>query len=443
MRILKLVVFLFFSIFFSGCFVVDNPYSAIAPGPWRGTLQLEPNMVTPNPKGQPLPEKLKLEFEEVALGELPFNFEIVYENEQDFHLVIQNGSEKIRVDNIIYGRDPKTAKDTVLIHFPVYDSYIKAIYEENVMEGEWVVTNRGEYRIPFVAKQGKNHRFTTLKKEPVIDVSGKWEVNFLGMDDSDPPYKAIGEFEQKGNELNGTFITETGDYRYLQGTVQKDKLYLSTFDGAHAFLFEAKIQEDQTLIGSFRSGKHYRTIWEANRNPDFELSDPFQLTSLKEGYDQIDFSFEDPDGNLISLRDEKYKDKIKIVQIFGTWCPNSRDESIFLLDYLKRQPEAPIEVIALAFEKYRDKEKSLQSIRRFKERFKVPYDVLLAGYHEKEEASRSLPMLNQFISYPTMIFIDKNDQVRKIHTGFYGPATSQYEYFVKDFDQIMTTLMAE
>jgi len=261
MRFTLLLSLGLFMIFLStGCFVVDNPFSAVAPGPWRGVLKLEQQFITPNPRGEPLPEKMNMQFEEVTRGELPFNFEVIYENEESFYILIQNGTEKIRVDDITFGRDIRTAKDTVLIQFPVYDSYIKAIYEENVMEGEWVVTNRPNYRIPFVAKHGMSHRFTTLRKDPVTDVSGKWEVSFSGTDSLDTDYKAIGEFDQKGNYLTGTFLTETGDYRFLEGTIQNDKLYLSCFDGAHAFLFEAKIAASDSILGSFRSGKHYRTI---------------------------------------------------------------------------------------------------------------------------------------------------------------------------------------
>lgn len=427
----------------NGCFVVDNPFTALAPGPWRGVLELEPQFITPNPRGEPLPEKLNIQFEEVTQGELPFNFEVIYENEEDFYILIRNGEEEIRVDDITFGRDIRTAKDTVVIRFPVYDSYIRAIYEENVMEGEWIVTNRPNYRIPFVAKQGMNHRFTTLRKDPVTDVSGKWEVNFFGMPGEEEPYRGIGEFKQDGNYLTGTFLTEYGDFRFLEGTVQDDKLYLSCFDGSHAFLFEAKIAGADSLLGSFRSGTHYRTVWEAKRNPDATLSDPYGLTFLKEGYDRLTFAFEAPDGRMVSPDDPVYDQKIKIVQLFGTWCPNCRDESLFLLDYLKQHPEAPIALFAVAFERYRDRDQAMEAIRRFKQQFDVPYEVLLGGYYEKSEAARAFPMLNQVISYPTMIIIDRKDRIRKILTGFAGPATSQFPEFSKEFDQLIKQLSSE
>ena len=87
----------------------------------------------------------------------------------------------------------------------------------------------------------------------------------------------------------------------------------------------------------------------------FELTNPDSLTFLKEGFETIDFSFENSEGKMISLNDEMYQNKIKIVQIFGTWCPNCRDETLFLTNYLKSNPNEDLEIIALAFERYKDK----------------------------------------------------------------------------------------
>ncbi len=417
------------------CIVVDNEYSVIPPGTWRGVLKLD------QPIAQPLRDEanLDVQFEEVAKGELPFNFEVFYETESTFRIEFINGEERVVVDpeDITYGRNRATGKDSIVIKFPVFDSYITALYEEDVIEGEWIVNNRENYRIPFVAFHGKGHRFSELKKEPITDVSGKWKATFQV--ETEKPYAAIGEFQQDGNHLTGTFRTETGDYRYLEGTVQADKLYLSVFDGAHAFLFEAKIQEDGNMLGSFRSGSHYKTLWEAERDENFELASPDSLTYLTD--DNFDFSFPNTEGEIISLED--YEDKIKLVQLFGTWCPNCRDETNFLVDYLANNPNEDLAVVALGFEMYKEEEKAMAALNRFKTKMNVPYEVLLAGHSDKSEASKVLPMLNRVISYPTLIFVDRNNEVRRIHTGFNGPATSEYEAFVEEFDAYVQSLLAE
>ncbi len=427
----------------SGCFSFENTYTKIPPGPYRAVLKLDVNPVSLNPKGEPLPDKLNLEFEEVTAGELPFNFEVTYTDDTTFHIDIINGTERIRVpaEHITFGRSPGLARDTFRIDFPVYDSYITGYYEENILEGFWVVNYRDQYRIPFVARHGQDYRFTQLRKAPVMDVSGEWEVTFG--DEDEEPYKALAEFEQQGNDLRGTFRTETGDYRFLEGTVQADKLYLSVFDGSHAYLFEAKIRPDGTLTGSYRSGQHYRTVWEARRNPDFKLADPDSLTALKPGIGQLRFAFPTADGDTISLDDERFAGKVKLIQIMGTWCPNCRDESVFLQEYLAANPSEDLAVIALAFERYRDTARAREALRRYQREMNIDYPVLLAGYYDKADASAALPALSRIISYPTLLFVDRDNRVRLIHTGFNGPATSRYPAFKEHFEQTVSQLLAE
>ena len=418
---------------------MENKYSVVPPGKWRAVLELHPSDI-PVKIGKRNKDKIVQSIEEVTKGELPFNFNIVYTSESEFHMEIINGPERIKVTDISIWHDRKTNNDSILINFPVYGTFIRAGYEDDKIEGFWHVPYKGDnYKIPFRAKHGKDYRFTHLRKKPVIDLTGRWQTTFSPED----PYAAIGEFKQDGNQLTGTFITETGDYRYLEGSVQANKAYLSCFDGAHAFLFEAKINEDESLVGSFQSGSHYKTIWNAFRNNDYTLGNPDSLTYLNEGAEQVSFEFENIDGDTISLQDKKYQNKVKIVQIMGTWCPNCRDETTFLVDYLKEKQDKDLEVIAIGFERYREKEKSILALKNYKENFGMDYELLWGGYFNKKEAGKTLPMLNHILSYPTMIFIDRNNKVRKIHTGFSGPATSSYKSFVTEFETFVNTLLNE
>ncbi len=427
----------------SGCVTVEGTYPALPPGIWRAELKINPAFISSNPKGKPLPDKVDMKFEDVEPGILPFNFEVVYDNDSLFHIEFINGEERIVVppENISFGRSKERAQDTIRIEFPIFDSYIAGAFAGNTVEGSWVVQNRENYAIPFVATQGKPFRFTPLKKEPATDLSGKWETTF-GLNE-EKPYAAIGDFKQEGNKLTGTFMTETGDYRFLEGTVQEDKFWLSVFDGAHAFLFEGKILNDNELTGAFYSGKHYVTTWEAKRNEHATLASPDSLTYLLPGYETLSFSFENPDGKTVALDNPEYQGKAKIIQILGTWCPNCRDETNFLVDYLNKNKMDGLAVIALSFEKRRDKANANEIIRRYKEKFAMPYEIVYAGSSDKEEALKALPMLNHILSYPTMIFLDKNNKVKRIHTGFYGPATSEYAAFVEEFDEFVKGLVEE
>ena len=433
---------------FNACFVMENHYTAVAPGVWRAVLQLSPKEIVLNnnqrirtvrqyftQKNSAEPQPVKIE--EATEGELPFTIEVKYSDENTFAMEIINGEERIPIpaSDIKIGRDKATAKDTILINFPIYGSYIRAVFQERVMEGEWVVPAKKQ-SIPFNARYAESYRFTNLKKQPIADLTGQWECNFdIG---KDKPYKAVGEFKQAGNILRGTFRTETGDYRYLDGTIQANKLYLSCFDGAHAFLFEGKISPEGTILGLFRSSRNTEELWEAKRNPTFELKNAETITTLKNADNAINFSFPNTEGKNVSLND--YDGKVKIVQIMGTWCPNCRDETKFLTEYLKGSNN--VAVIALAFERNADIAKN--QLITYKEKMNVPYQILLAGTStNKEESAKALPWLNQVAAFPTMIFIDKKNKVRKIHTGFDGPATSKYVDFKKEFDEFVKKLLAE
>ncbi|MEO0901014.1 MAG: TlpA disulfide reductase family protein, partial [Bacteroidota bacterium] len=238
------------------------------------------------------------------------------------------------------------------------------------------------------------------------------------------------------------FRTTTGDYRYLEGVVDGDSLRLSTFDGAHAFLFTAKITKD-SLEGIFYSGNHSQEKFIAKRNEAFELPDANSLTFLKEGYDSFDFSFPDGQGATVSLKDTRFDNKPVVVQILGSWCPNCLDETKFYVNYLEENPNLDIQFVGLAFEYAKTEESAWKSINRLKDRINIPYPILLAQYgtSNKKLANEKLPMLNHVLSYPTTIFIDREGEVKKIHTGFNGPATGKkYEEYIKEFEQTIKDL---
>ncbi len=425
----------------STCTFVQDRYPTLPPGPYRAILELEYNPIVPNPKGAPLPEKTNLKFEEFTEGLLPFTMDVVYETDTTFRIELHNGEETIIVppEHIATGRDQQAGRDTLRIDFPVFDTHISAYHEENVIEGVFVNHYRENYRIPFKAYFGENHRFTVLRKAPKADISGKWAVTF-GMGDEEP-YPGIAEFQQEGNHLTGTFRTETGDYRFLEGTVQADKAYLSVFDGSHAFLFEAKINDDGTLDGNFRSGRHYITEWTAKRDDNFTLISPDELTRMNEDT-PLSFSFPTAAGEIVSLEDDQYAGKPKLVQVMGTWCPNCREEAEFLRDFVARNDTKDLEVIALAFEKYGgDDDRSREAIRRYAKTMNISWPILLAGSSDKGEAGIALPMLDKIYSFPTLLFVDRDNQVQRIYTGFNGRATSKFAEFEQSFKASVATLI--
>lgn len=378
------------------------------------------------------PGNFRVSLEIAENVELPFLMEVMTPNEAK----IYNAEEVIYVDEITY------KNDSVYIKTPVFQGYMVAkINDDQSLSGTFVKTDLNRY-VPVTAVPSKT-RFVTNTKA-LVDVSGNWETVFSPESEEDR-YIAKGIFKQKGNIVTGTFETTTGDYRFLEGVVFGNELKLSTFDGAHAFLFTATVT-DSTIEGQFYSGNHWKEPFTAKRNDSYELPDANSLTYLKEGHDNVSFSFPDANGNMVSLNDERFKDKVVLVQIMGTWCPNCLDESKYFSEYYKTQKDADLEIIALAFEYVKTKEKAFKNINRLQERLDIEYPILLAQYgtSNKEKAQEKLPMLNQVLSYPTTIFIDKTGQVRKIHTGFNGPATGEkYTKFTTEFKAFVKQLLEE
>ncbi len=364
---------------------------------------------------------------------LPFVMKVTSKNS----LEIYNAEEVIPVDEVRY------QNDSVYIQTPVFEGYIAAKITDTGFEGSFIKESLDRI-VPVKAEKNNEVRFPVLSKVKAADVDGIWEVNFSGGTDDDE-YIGKGIFKQKGNKLTGTFRTTTGDYRYLEGIVDGNEVHLSVFDGAHAFLFIGVVQ-DSTMTGVFYSGNHWKKNFVAKRNPTFELPNANELTFIKKGYEKFAFSFPDENGKLVSLEDERYKNKVVVVQVMGTWCPNCLDESKYYTQFYKDHKGEDIEFIALAFEVAKTEEIAFQRIQRLQDRIGIPYPILLAQYgsSDKKLAQEKLPMLNHVLSYPTSIFIDKKGNVRKIHTGFNGPATGQkYLDFKEEFENFIDTLLKE
>ena len=376
--------------------------------------------------------------------DLPFVFEIKYD--LGLHSVdFINAEERISTSEVtIQG-------DSLFIKMPVFDSEFKIKMKgDSEMKGNWINHSRKNKNvIPFSAQFYSSSGL-------VVDImmssapKGRWESTFSpGSKDAS---KSLAVFRGDGAFFIGTFLTETGDYRYLYGRIETDyTFYLSCFDGAHAFLFTGvhkrdpnSKNNDSIVNGHFYSGSHHHETWIAKRNDNFQLRNPDSLTYLKPGFTKLDFSFKGLEGKTVSLSDEKYKGKVVIVQIMGSWCPNCMDETKFLAEFHTKYKSKGLEVIALAFERTDDFNKAVSNVTRSKKRFNANYDFLITMKTGKDQASEALPMLNEVMAFPTTIYIDKKGIVRKIYTGFSGPATGDaYTKFVEDTTGFVEKLLAE
>ncbi len=362
-------------------------------------------------------------------AKLPFNFELVQRNDSIL-MIIQNAEERIICKEIIRN------EDSLFIHLPVYNSEFRVEIKDDELSGNWYNNGRaGNPVIPFHAKHNVADRFVAVNN-PVFSMEGRWEAWFdAGTPDSS---KAVGIFKQDGNKVTGTFLSESGDHRYIEGIIDGDSLKLSVFDGSHCYLYLAKYSDDE-LKGVQYSGLHYKGNWKAKRNDEAYLLNPYTLTQAENPFT---FSFPDVNGVQHTFPSPEYKGKVVVIEIMGTWCPNCLDETKFLSEYYLKNKHRGIEMTGLAFERFSDQKIVKENISRLMNEAHTAYPVLIAGMSGGKNVMKALPAVKNFISFPTTIFIGKNGKVKYVHAGFSGPATGKdYEHFQEEFDRKINLLL--
>jgi peroxiredoxin len=349
-----------------------------------------------------------------------------------------NGQERVRIDEVSFN------DGELLLRFPAFNNEIRATLEDGRLRGTLTLVKRfGDTQVmPFEATPG---RVATGEEDAAAghDLSGRWAVSFHEPDGTDSP--SIGEFAQRGSRLYGTFLNPNGDHRFLAGHVRGDDFHLSTFDGAHAFIFSGTVGEDgQIAMADFWSGTSWHQKWSAARNDSVELPDAFARTWLKPGYERFEFEFPNEYGDMVSLNDDKYRDKVVMVALAGTWCPNCNDEARFLAPFYESYREQGLEIVTLLFEHFDDPTIAAEQALAFRAKHGIGYDTLIAGISDKTDAARALPQLSAVLAFPTTIFIDRSGRVRQIHTGFSGPGTGEhYLRLQASFTDLVTTLLSE
>jgi thiol-disulfide isomerase/thioredoxin len=371
--------------------------------------------------------------------EIPFNFELKDSLDKKI-LTIINGDERFNATEVI------VLSDSLIINIPLFDSEIRAAFNENKLTGKWIkhLADR-DVLMDFEATANTAWRIIPSPKATSLNINGRWASIFVNSETKDSTL-TVAEFQQDGSKITGTFLSTTGDYRFLEGIIENDSLYLSRFDGGGAYLFTAKISSETEIIGGkLYAGLQTVNSWSAIKNENAQLPDAYILTSLKPGVNKLNFSFPNLEGKQVSINDDTYRNKVVIIQMLGSWCPNCMDETAYLDSFYKKYHSKGVEIIGLAYERTAEFEKAKKRVENLKKRFNISYELLLTGYtNAKDEPIKSLPMLASFKAFPTTFVIDKKGQVRKIHTGFSGPGTgSHYTDFIKEFEGTIDKLLDE
>jgi thiol-disulfide isomerase/thioredoxin len=348
---------------------------------------------------------------------------------------VKNADEKIPVT------EWREKGDSVFFSLPAFEVSFRARREgKEKLNGQFIKLTTGSMQYwPFVANAKDSQRFVSNGGKARGDISGKWDVTLTRANGT--TRKALAIFTQEGSHLTGTFLTPSADYRYLDGMVTGDSLKISSFDGDNIRLFEAKITSENSISGGFfYNGYTGKESWTAVRTESMPPPVAIDPPRMREGETRLNFRFRDLQGKWVSINDEKYRHKVVIVQLMGSWCANCLDETRFLVDFYNENHEKGVEIIALTYEYSTDTLRSKKSVEKFRKFLGVPYPILLTGVTagDEQKTEKTLPQLTDFRSFPTTLILDREGRVRKIETSFYGPGSG--EYYIKYRNEFNTTL---
>jgi thiol-disulfide isomerase/thioredoxin len=342
---------------------------------------------------------------------------------------LHNGKELIRLTGI------QVNGNAISIPLQTYELSLELeLLKKGLLSGSLVRHNKNpKVKTPIQGTFGTSERFLGNKKQPTIDLNGRWAITLL--DEQDHKERGVLLFDQKENSLNGSILTPTGDYRYFEGFVSGNEFEAASFDGVYNYLLKGNL-ENGKLKANILS--NYKTIIEGVKDESAELPDAYKQTQL----DSLNFNFPDLKGNNVNLDSPQFKNKPIIVQFFGSWCPNCLDEMNYLIPWYKSRKHKSVEIIALAFERSNTKEEAKKQLFKTQKKYQIPYTLLIAGSTSEDKPKDKIPGLKNFISFPTTIFLNKKHQIIKIHAGFTGPSTGVFfEKWKKEFNQTVDELV--
>jgi thiol-disulfide isomerase/thioredoxin len=380
-------------------------------------------------------------------GELAFGlwFEAVGQS-SNITAQVLNGRERRDLSSV------RLFEGELYLSFEPYDSQVRArlVDAGTRLEGTWTKRSAGRVvSMPFRAEAVPMERATTPAQPPTDATravpgpfQGRWAVDFGASDDP-----SVAEFEcgpASDPWMQGTFLTTLGDYRYLDGRWSDAGFTLSCFDGAHAFLFEARQLEDGSLSGEFWSSDTWHETWTAVRDPQAALPDAFGLTKASAGVELSRLSYPDFAGTLRRLDDPGFAGRARIVQLFGTWCPNCNDEAVYLAELDRRYRARGLSILGLAFEIDDDHAYAAERVKSYVRRYGIGFPILIAGTSDKQQASQAFPLVDRVRAFPTTLFLDHTGSVRAVHTGWSGPATgAEHERLKAEIERLVEELLAE
>ncbi|HVY80538.1 MAG TPA: TlpA disulfide reductase family protein [Steroidobacteraceae bacterium] len=354
---------------------------------------------------------------------------------------------------------------TLVLNLEHYLTTITATLQDGKLVGNVVAQNRenrADYR--FVATR---HVDVPVSAANVPSIAGSWEIPL-----DTPTSKGEHAFrfivEQRGAEVAASILRVDGDTGAYSGAYRDGKWVLSHYDGSRPGVIEVTPTKDGTLEivqrvdrpqpaaasdheqryggESVPDGRYAQKL--VAYRPDVArakgLPEPANFlthTTVRDPKEKFTFNFPDVEGKLVSNEDPRFKGKVIVAVVTGTWCPNCHDEAQYLVQLDKKYRDQGLAIVALDFEEP-EQQGSLARVHAFVKQYGVKYPYLIAG--APAEMWEKVPQLVNLNTWPATVFVGRDGTVRAVHSGFASPASGQFNaQLKKEFTERIEQLLAE
>jgi len=377
----------------------------------------------------------------------------------DASLITKTGAVPFRLDisgdgltlkgTLFNGWDPfetttgaKFENGTLVLRIDHYLTKITATLKDGQLDGQIVSQSRadagtyGFHATRYVAP---------VASENAPSVSGSWEIPL------DKP-NAKGEktqrliIQQKGADVSASILRVDGDTGALNGTYRDGKWIVSHWDGSRAAVMELSLTKDGTLEVRQTAGRGGSTLTAyrteiARAKGIAEPEDYTTHTTMRDPNEVFTYKFPDVDGKILSNEDPKFKNKVVLAIVTGTWCPNCHDEAQYLVELYAKYHAQGLEIVALDFEEPEQLD-DLDRVHAFINQYHVPYTYLIAG--APAEMWEKVPQAVNLNTWPATLFVGRDGKVKHIHTGFASPASGMFNAQLKqEFTSTIEQMLKE
>ena len=322
--------------------------------------------------------------------------------------------------------------DTLTLEMADYAAVLKASVRSDSLLGYYHnVGSRGPRTIPMRAARGSRPASTAPAR-----LLGRWDATYYQELGTSP---RVFDFRNRPDGFQGTIISSTTDYGPFTGTAVGDSFAIGLFDGSFVYMLTGRLVGD-TLRGLFHAGARTQTPWTAVRSSGAShLGSPTEM-SRADTTAPLRFEFPDLQGRLVRNDDPRFKGKVLLLDIFGSWCPTCHDAAPELLRLYRRYHARGLEIVGLAFEATGDTAVDARQARRYRDKFGIRFPILLAGINDNESIATALPQLQDVTAFPTTVLVGRDGRVRRIYAGFHrstGPESGRLGELEAEIEKLL------